>query len=81
MALQSLLRLSCTPSAFPIRIPCVAGDQKSCYSTCQNRVRGDTLQRYDSTLTSYRHNIDNPVDDIDLFLYPTSGGGTPFQLI
>ena len=47
-------------------------------STC------DTLQRYDDLALTYpltRHFIDNPVDDIDLFLYPTSGGGTPFQLI
>lgn len=26
------------------------------------------------------HNIDNPVEDVDLFLYPTSGGGHRFQL-
>jgi hypothetical protein len=29
----------------------------------------------------YRHNIDNPVGDVDFFLYPISGGGMPFQLI
>jgi hypothetical protein len=32
-------------------------------------------------LHSYRHNIENPVEDLDLFLYPISGNGVPFQSI